>query len=224
MEQTGLIYMYTAPNGKRYVGQTIRLNKRIIQHKQGATNPNLTSYNCAFHRAIRKYGYDNFALEILEENIPRSELNDREKYWIKEMDSFGENGYNMTEGGDGNLGRIWSDEQRKRMSQLNKGRNKGIPLSEETKRKIGEANKGKSHPRSEETRRKISEHNARAVRKRISFLNEGVYHDKPFYPGLIFESVKDCAEYFGVAINTISNIKSGNFNKRSNLQIVEMPQ
>ena len=224
MEQTGLIYMYTAPNGKRYVGQTVRLDKRIIQHKQGARNHNLASYNCALHRAIRKYGYDSFVLDILEEDIPRSELDDREKYWIKEMDSFGENGYNMTEGGDGNLGRTWSEEQRKDMSLKKMGQNKGIPLKEETKRKIGEANKGKSHPISEETRRKISEHNARAVRKKVMFLNDGIYRGKPFYPGMTFESVKDCADYFGVKLNTMSSIKAGKFNKRSNLQIVEVPQ
>ena len=47
-----------------------------------------------------------------------------------------------------------SDDTRKKMSEANKGRTH----SEETRRKISEANKGKKHkPFSEETRRKMSE-------------------------------------------------------------------
>lgn len=220
----GLIYMYTSPSNKRYVGQTINLEKRTIQHRTQAINPTCASYNCPFHRALRKYGYENFELVILEDNIPREMLDEREIYWIGKMQSFGKHGYNATLGGNGNLGRIWTDEQRRRQSAINKGKNIGHPVSEETRRKIGAKNKGKSHPRSEETKRKISAHNAKAVRKSLMFTNSGVYHGKEFYPGLRFESVKACADYFGVKINTMSNIKNGKYNKEANMQIVEITQ
>ena len=216
--------MYTAPNNKRYVGQTIRLHKRKQQHVADAYNPNSVSYNYAFHRAIRKYGIENFVFEILEDGIPREKLNEREMYWIEQMQSYGENGYNMTMGGDGVLGRVWTDEQRKKDSESHKGKRIGHPVSEETRRKIGEKNKGKSHPRSEETKRKISEHNARAVAKRITFSNAGVYRGKEFYPGLMFDSVTKCADYFGVKLSTMSSIKSGKFNKQSNMRIIEVTQ
>ena len=44
---------------------------------------------------------DNFSLEIIEDNIPFEQLNDREAYWIKYYNTFYLNGegYNMTEGG-----------------------------------------------------------------------------------------------------------------------------
>ena len=64
MNQTGVIYMYTSPSNKKYVGQTIRLNKRIEQHINSSRDKNDTSYDYAFHRAIRKYGYDNMKFEI----------------------------------------------------------------------------------------------------------------------------------------------------------------
>lgn len=224
MNNNGLIYMYVAPNGKKYVGQTIHLEKRKQEHKNQACNPKCASYDCAFHRAIRKYGVDNFEFFILEDNIPRQLLDEKEIYWIQKMNSFGNDGYNMTVGGNGNLGRVWSEDQRKRLSEINKGKNVGHEVTAETRKKISEKNKGKSHPRSEETRRKISEHNTKAVRKRIMFVNSGTYHNKEFYPELTFESVKECADYFGVAINTMSNIKNGKYNKNANMKIVEITQ
>lgn len=221
---TGLIYMYTAPNGKRYIGQTINLEKRKTQHKTQALNPNCASYNCAFHRAIRKYGIENFSFRILEDGISRKDLDEREMYWINTMESFGSFGYNMTIGGNGNQGRIWSNEQRKHMSEVKKGQGKGKVISEEQKQKISKANKGKSHPRTEETKKKISEHNARAHRTPIMFLNSGTYHGKEYYEGMSFDCIRACADYFGVKINTMSNIKNGLYNKKANMKIVEIAQ
>lgn len=71
-----------------------------------------------------------------------------------------------------------SDETKKRISDTLKGRqpsnkgkpakNKGIPMSDEQKRKLSEAHKGKQRaPRSEETKRKISE-----TRKLRNFLRK----------------------------------------------------
>ena len=221
MEEYGVIYMYTSPSNKKYVGQTIYPDKRHLQHLKNAFNPNTPDYNNAIHRAFRKYGIENMKYEILEENIPREQLNEREMYWIEKMDSFN-NGYNSTQGGDGNLGRKWTKEQREFMSKIVSTKNIGRIVSEETRRKIGDANRGKSHPRSEETRRKISEHNARAVRNKVTFETQGVYKGKEFYPGLVFDSVKECAEYFGVHITTMSTIKAGKFNKKSNMKIIEV--
>ena len=39
--------------------------------------------------------------EIVEENIPEDQLDQREKYWIKTYDTIAPHGYNLTEGGDG---------------------------------------------------------------------------------------------------------------------------
>lgn len=81
-------------------------------------------------------------------------LNQMEKYYIRKYDPK----FNFTEGGDGISGFEHSEETRKKMSEATKGKNNpnyGKTLSKETKRKISEARKGKKH--SEKTKRKMSE-------------------------------------------------------------------
>ena len=51
-----------------------------------------------FYYAIKKYGWNNFDHIILEENIPKTEINSKEKYYINLYDSKN-NGYNCTIGG-----------------------------------------------------------------------------------------------------------------------------
>lgn len=73
-------------------------------HITDALNPDKAKRdNSLFHEAIRKYGIENFDYEILEE-CKISELNDKEKYWIKELKSYVlDGGYNLTKGGDSTL-------------------------------------------------------------------------------------------------------------------------
>ena len=54
--------------------------------------------------------------------------------------------YNRTNGGDGASGNIHTEETKRKLSEIRKGKvswNKGIPHTNETKRKIGVANTGK---------------------------------------------------------------------------------
>lgn len=95
--RTGLIYKYTnLVNNKVYIGQTTeKIARRYYRHM------NQLDDNTYFHRAIKKYGIENFALEIVEDNIPLEELDNREIYWIKYFDSYytSNKGYNLTKGG-----------------------------------------------------------------------------------------------------------------------------
>lgn len=99
----GLIYGYRNKiNNKWYVGQTtMPLNERHRLHISGAKNENPSDYNCLFHKKIRQYGINNFELVILENNIAKEDLDERERFWIKEKNSFIQNskGYNLTIGG-----------------------------------------------------------------------------------------------------------------------------
>lgn len=52
-------------------------------------------------RAIQKYGIENFKKEILEICSSKKQLNEREIYWIKKLNSKSLNGYNLTDGGEG---------------------------------------------------------------------------------------------------------------------------
>ena len=86
-------------NGKVYIGQTIYdVNKRFREHINKSKYE--TDIVRPLYLAMRKYGYDNFFVEELEIVETKDDANEREKYWIKYYNSFGENGYNATEGGD----------------------------------------------------------------------------------------------------------------------------
>jgi group I intron endonuclease len=85
-------------NQHGYIGQSKNIKKRWDAHKRTAFNKTDHSYNNPLYKAIRKYGIDNFTFEIIEECLI-SELNEKEKYWIKYYNTFF-NGYNLTLGGD----------------------------------------------------------------------------------------------------------------------------
>lgn len=89
-------------NGKVYIGQSKDIDKRIKHHfTEAAFNEKNVEYNTPIHQAIRKYGVDNFKVDILEECL-RADLDAREIYWIKYYGSFppsANKGYNLTAGG-----------------------------------------------------------------------------------------------------------------------------
>ena len=81
-------------NGKCYIGQSVDPNKRFVSHCSRANND---SDNSPIHAAIKKYGKENFELEILEWT---EDYNRREKELIQEYNSLSPNGYNIALGGE----------------------------------------------------------------------------------------------------------------------------
>lgn len=97
------IYMITNMiDGKRYIGQSIHIRTRLKNHRCRSHYSGDKEYDKVFYRAIRKYGIENFSINILEE-CEKEKLNEREVYWIKFYDTYN-NGYNKTSGGNNNLG------------------------------------------------------------------------------------------------------------------------
>ena len=102
----GIIYKYTSPSNKSYIGQTIQGDLRKQQHKFNAFSENYSGYYLPFYCAIRKYGFDSFKYEILitinNENLESvlNKLNELEIYYIGLYNSYN-NGYNSTIGGQG---------------------------------------------------------------------------------------------------------------------------
>ena len=164
-------------NLKKYVGITkFSLEERFSQHvKRGFL---LTE-------AIKKYGEQKFSIELIEVVESAERAYELEIFFIKEYNAKAPNGYNLTDGGDGIFGwnitdeyreqcssrtkelhknkkvgmygKKHTDETRKKMSESSKGNRNclGRVLSEETKFKISESNKGKKH--TDDARKKISE-------------------------------------------------------------------
>ena len=127
-------------NNMSYVGQTILgLDNRMRGHICNMLKRKYVSY---FHRALKKYGLENFKWEILKKCKTRTELNESEIEYIKLFNTKIPNGYNMTDGGggiSGFKGKPLSEKHRKKIS----GALKGIKRSEETREKMRRANKGK---------------------------------------------------------------------------------
>lgn len=154
--RTHYIYKYTnRSNGKCYIGQTVDIKVRCRQEKYTTCTK--------FYRAIQKYGWDNFDFEILCE-CSENEVDERERYYIAFFDSVN-NGYNLESGGCAN--KTVSDETKQKISQSGKGHigynkgkpawNKGLKTPNDVRLKLSEAHKGQKVCHSEETKRKISE-------------------------------------------------------------------
>lgn len=95
-------------NGKIYIGQDSK------------NNPEYLGSGRIIKKALDKYGKNNFKKEILAECKSKAELDEIEKFWIKELKSI-ENGYNISAGGDGCLGCKQSDETKEKRRLKNIG-------------------------------------------------------------------------------------------------------
>lgn len=97
-----IIYKITNKiNNKIYIGETTRnLNVRWNEHKHEALS-NGHGYNYHIHNAMRKYGIDNFNIEIID-NCPDEERFKLETKYIKEYNSTNPDiGYNTVVEGEG---------------------------------------------------------------------------------------------------------------------------
>ena len=100
------IYKYTNKiNNKVYIGQSVNIERRVLEHNNRAFTNGNNDFNSLLSRALRKYGLDNFIIEVIEE-CSIEELNEKEKFYIAQYNSCSSNhGYNLQLGGDSNLGR-----------------------------------------------------------------------------------------------------------------------
>lgn len=164
MKSVGHIYCVTCLlTGKLYFGQTVKpIEKRWKHHIKYAQS------GCQYklHRAIRKYGVENFTVEEVmwveadDRQVLNSKLDFLERFFIKRFNTRYD-GFNMTDGGEGfSLGSL-SPTHRLNLSRAKKGKKRGN-FTDEWKRKIGESCKNhptpyKGKPLSQEHRRRISQ-------------------------------------------------------------------
>ena len=137
-EINGIIYMYTNKiNGKVYIGQTVREKLRKYEHKKAIDN----TY---FHKAVLKYGYENFTYQILfkvtgwDKELINKVLNIHEKYNIEKYNSTDcKYGYNLTIGGDSGSSRTeyaknrmregWNNQLvKEHVAEVHKGERNGM--------------------------------------------------------------------------------------------------
>ena len=93
MERYGYVYKTTnIQNNKIYIGM----------HKAQVFDKGYFGSGVLIKKAIKKYGQDNFVVELIEWCCDRADLCSKEKYWICYFRSNTPDiGYNLAQGGDG---------------------------------------------------------------------------------------------------------------------------
>lgn len=113
MTEKGYIYsIKNIINDKVYVGCTITtLKKRFEEHAWRCLK---SDSNTKFCNSIRKYGIENFNIELIEE-CEIKVIYEREKHYIEQFNTYN-TGLNSTIGGEGCLGYKHSKEIREKIS------------------------------------------------------------------------------------------------------------
>jgi group I intron endonuclease len=144
----GIYKLTNLINKKIYIGKTNNLDRRLHEHQKSKNNQ-------IIHKAIKKYNWNNFDIEILAEFevVDNLELLALETAFIEYFKSLTSQwGYNVCLFSNDSSGIIRSEEFKEKIRKMNLGKR----LSEEHKRKIGLSVKGCKHPHSLETIIKLS--------------------------------------------------------------------
>lgn len=151
-----IVYCITKGDRVVYVGLTkYSAEQRLASHLYGA----IKGAKTALAHAIRKYGPESFYIWTLAQCSSVEEMKTTEIRMITELNTRAPNGYNLTAGGDGTSGAHWN-------------------LTEETRRKISEANRGRKF--SAEHQRRLSEvwHRSEEIIRRIADAHRGKKHSE----------------------------------------------
>lgn len=196
----GNIYMIINPKNNIYIGQTINLKNRIRSYKYLTCKGQPKIYN-----SIKKYGFENHLIEILEvlqdanREVLFEKLNQLEIFYIEKYNTCSESGLNCEIGG------------------------KNSPCSQETIEKIRNSKLGKKH--SEETKLKLSLINSGkpsnrkgcklSTDHRISLLKaitgrKSKYRKKIVCSnGIIYDSITQASQSLNIIRNNINQVCLG---------------
>lgn len=127
------LYRLTSPSGKSYIGISKDYRRRWAIHRYRANS----NGQGALYTAIRKYKWESFSSEVLVigsfEYVKGMEIKA-----IKHFNTMYPNGYNLTRGGDGVVGKHTPQSVRDRIAAGNRGK----VMSAESRQKLSIARKG----------------------------------------------------------------------------------
>jgi group I intron endonuclease len=142
------------PENIRYIGKTVQgLGSRLSNH---IADSRTYRHHCAnWIKSLLKQGLSP-QIHLID-TVDFNESSENEIFWIAYFRGLNSNLTNLTDGGEGTIGWVPSEEWRKNLSFIHKGKR----LSDEHKRKISEAESGNKNcnygkPMSEEQKSKIS--------------------------------------------------------------------
>lgn len=154
---SGIYIITNTLNGKQYVGQSTGILKRFTRHKRAARTK-MVRESFYLHNSIAKHGVENFKFEILLYADDREYLNLMEQRCIAGYNTLAPAGYNLDTGGG--VSRTVTEATKEKMRNR-VAWNKGVPATEESKRKqsvamMGKPSPQKGKPQSDEAKRKQS--------------------------------------------------------------------
>ena len=210
-------------NGKSYIGLSGDILVRWNEHKS-----HYKIIDNVLYRAMRKYGIENFVFEILE-NCPKHKLGEREKFYIKKYRTYVGfedcNGYNMTLGGEESEGMVFTEETRNKMSSKRKlGNNpaaRKVYVGDKIFGTIKEAAEYLGVPVKNFSRwlngsRGLPKDKEHLLQYKIGFVGQPPLSQEFFgqgsrvkCDGIIFNSVKECADYLKISDNTLIQYLKG---------------
>ena len=154
-----LIYKIVFPNGKHYIGLSTRtLDERKKEHRYNAS---VDKPKQIVHKALKKFDMiDTFELILIDDSAKSiDELYEKEIFYIQKYDSYYKNkkGYNMTLGGEGNHGYVYTKADRKKMSQTTIEQFSKPEAREQISQKLIEYHKNNPEAREQMSQRAIKQ-------------------------------------------------------------------
>jgi|AntAceMinimDraft_10_1070366.scaffolds.fasta_scaffold06500_3 group I intron endonuclease len=150
-----------------YVTTNLISSKQYVgDHSTNNLDDNYLGSGGVFRCAIKKYGRNNFEKEILEFFNTKQKAFNAQKKWINKFDTLSPNGYNISPMGGFGVKGFLTEESKKKIGIANKGKQPwlGKKHTIESKKKISDHtnNCGKNNPfygkkHTEETKLKIKE-------------------------------------------------------------------
>lgn len=181
-------YLYTITNqvnGKQYIGISINVARRWLEHKCGHGSK-------LVYQAKKKYGIEALKFDILCEGC-EEDIKNLEVAIIEKHNTVAPGGYNLTLGGEGSVGWRHSENTRNKMSEDRRGEGNamfGRSHSEKTRKKIASKAKGRKNPILVELNKK--QRGSANPRAR-----------KVLVEGVEYGCMKDAAEAIGIKPSTL---------------------
>ena len=164
-----VIYKHLKPCGEVFyigIGQ---------EEKRAKSKSDRNNY---WHNVVNKYGYE---VQILKSDLTWEDACEMEKVlisWFGRRDLGLGTLVNLTDGGEGNVGWVASDETRARMSKSKKGKlphNYGKKASKESKKRMAESATGRKHSNEAKEKNRIASSNVSEETKLKRYLkNKGL--------------------------------------------------